>query len=267
MPAPVCSSLAFTSLPLAEALARIRALGFTQVELPVRCDQVWPGHLDAQDLMDAPDAGDAVATTLATSGLTLSGVGYEGRKDQPLTGELPRFSALASLVARMGGRTITVFLYDDGAVPSQVRYPALLAVAREHGLQLLVETHLGTATADPVRALELTRELDLRLCLDASHYVVQGFLLAAWAPLLASVDTVQVRRCLPGSIQLAGPRQADEVDLAVLLPSGFTGAVVIEYIDLNDGPASACWDATIAEVRTTLVRAAAQADRIAATHG
>jgi sugar phosphate isomerase/epimerase len=249
-----CSSLAFTSLPMAEALDRMQRLGFTRWEIPVRCDGVWPGHLDADMLLRNRGATAELTAVIRSSGLQLDSAGYEGRHDTPLADELPRVRALASWLADLGAQRLTVFLYNHGAAPLTMRYAALLAIATNHGLDLCVETHLGTALANPERALALIRDLGLRLCLDASHYVVQGLAPATWAALLPAVAAVQIRRCSPLAMQLDGPPDPHEVPLPFLLPANLSSIPVIEYIDQHDGPDSAHWDAAIRGLRQSLLQ-------------
>jgi sugar phosphate isomerase/epimerase len=225
---PACSTLAFTGLPLPGALARIRALGFTAAELVVRGDGVWPGHLDPVRLAADPGYGRGAAAALAESGLALASAGCEQAMDLALAEECRRIRALAAWLAAAGARLLTVLVYDHD---HGNRWRELDAIARDHGLVLAAETHLGTATAIPAAAVAVAARRGLRLTLDASHYIGQGFTPPDWAPLLDRVVAVQVRHCRPGELQEPAAGVAAIRDrLPDLMPRGFAGPVVCEQI-------------------------------------
>ncbi len=242
-----CSTLAFTHVPLADALARIRTLGFTAAELVVRGDNVWPGHLDPARLADDAGYGRAALAVQQASGLALASAGCEQASDLPLAEEKRRIAALAAWLAEAGARTLTVFVYERD--PTQ-RWRELDAIASAHGLVLAAETHLGTATATPAAAAAVAADRDLRLTLDASHYIGQGFGPADWAPLLPRVVAVQVRHCRPGELQEASmDASAIAARLAELVPTGFTGTVVCEQIA---NPGDQDWSRQLALTRRVL---------------
>lgn len=246
---PACSTLAFTRLPLAQALERIRAIGFAAIELVVRGDGVWPGHLDPVRLAADPGYGRAVLEAVRASGLALRSAGCEQARDLTLAEERRRIVALAAWLAGAGAALLTVFVYDRD---HPQRWRELAAIAAAHGLDLAAETHLGTATATPAAALAVARERGLHLTLDASHYIGQGFRPADWASLLPLVAAVQVRHCRPGELQEPSRDEAAvAARLADLVPAGFAGPLVCEQID---NPGDSDWSGQLALTRRLLVR-------------
>ena len=244
MPRVACSTLAFTHLPLAEALTRIRALGFAAAELVVRGDGVWPGPLDPARLADDQGYGREQLGIVRASGLRLTSAGCHHARDLGLAEERRRAAALAPWLAEAGATLLTEFVYDHD---DPRRWRELAAIAADHGLALAAETHLGTATATPAAAGAVAAARDLRLTLDASHYIGQGFTPADWAPLLPRVVAVQVRHCRPGELQEScDDPGAIATRLDDLIPTGFAGPVVCEQIAQ---PGAADWAAQLAVMR------------------
>jgi hypothetical protein len=91
---------------------------------------------------------------------------------------------------------------------------------------------------------------DLRLTLDASHYVGQGYAPADWSALLPRVVAVQVRHCRPGELQEpARDEAAIAARLPDLIPVGFPGPVVCEQIA---NPGDPDWSDQLAHTRRVL---------------
>ncbi len=247
MRTPACSTLAFTHLPLAEALDRIRVLGFAAAELVVRGDGVWPGHLDPARLADDQGYGRDLLGIVRASGLRLPSAGCHHARDLGWAEERRRALALAPWLAEAGATLLTEFVYDHD---DPRRWRELAAIAADHGLVLAAETHLGTATATPAAVCAVAAVRDLRLTLDASHYIGQGFTPADWAPLLPRVVAVQVRHCRPGELQeTSDDPRAIAARLDDLIPPGFAGPVVCEQIAQPGAPD---WTAQLAVTRAVL---------------
>nr|MBA3847851.1 hypothetical protein [Planctomycetota bacterium] len=150
MPRIACSTLHLTHRPLVDALEHIAALGFTAWELPIRGDGVWLGHVDPGQLLKDPAHRAMVHAAAARfPGLRCVGAGFEIAHDAPLARECEHFTAACALLRDLGASGIGIFLFDGQAVASSERHAALRSIAVAHGLELSVETHLGTATQDP----------------------------------------------------------------------------------------------------------------------
>jgi sugar phosphate isomerase/epimerase len=227
-----CSTLSFTHRPLAEALGTIAKLGFSGWELPIRGDKVHLGHIDPDVLIADPACAAGVRTAQAVfPQLRCLGAGFELSRKSPLDREVKLFDACCALLAELKAPAVTVFLFDDGAAPCVERYRALKQAAQARGLRLQVETHVSTATANPERALELCKELDLALTLDASHYLRQNYGIADIVPLAPFVRHVQIRGCNPGILECPTDGKAERALHDAILPSTYAGDVVVEYIN------------------------------------
>lgn len=239
-PVIAASTLAYTQQSLDRALARLVGHGFTTVELPARGDGVWPGHIDPQALAEDTSVGAQLSASLQAAGVQLASVGVEHAADLPLAREYQRVRALAAWMAEQGAQHLTVFAYP--ADHAAERWRELRAIASDHGLSIGVETHLGTATANPADAIALAEALDLTITLDASHYVGQGYQPDDWHALEARVRAVQVRHCQAGELQqpisAVDNGSADQLaaSLARLIPDGYSGTIVCEQIDHPGGP-------------------------------
>jgi sugar phosphate isomerase/epimerase len=244
-----CSTLHHTHRPIEEALYRIRAHGFTGWELPFRADGVHLGHIDPDRLEADPDLARRFLAAQAVCGLPCTGGGFECARSRPLDRELAVFLPACRLLAELGAPSVTVFLFDDGVAPTAIRLPALRAVARSHGLDILVETHLHTATQDPARALALCREYDLRLNADPSHYLFQGIAPQEFAALAPWIAAVQIRGAAPGLIEAPVDAPAARDLIASLLPCLPRHPVLwcVEYIDRQTD-----WEPSVAALRQAL---------------
>ena len=247
-----CSTLAWTYLGLGDALQQIADLGFTQFELVVRGDGVWPGHVDPARLADDPSYATELTDSIAQSGLRCISAGVEHAKTISLVDECRRMQAVVDLIAPLGARVITAFVYD---VPEAAqRWQALRAIVEAAGMTLAAETHLGSATQDPKRAIELAAAFNLDITLDASHYIGQGYVPTDWAALCPRVKAVQLRYCVKGNLQ----EPTDDIDdatisqrFAQLIPAGYTGPIICEQIA---NPKDPIWFDQIARTRGLLLR-------------
>jgi sugar phosphate isomerase/epimerase len=198
------------------------------VELVIRGDGVWPGHVDPQRLADDPAYAAELSAVITAAGLPLWSAGCEMAADLAVDEELRRHRVLMPWLAQLGVRVLTIFVYDHD---HPRRWPALDAIAQGCGLVLAAETHLGTALAQPEEAIRVAEERNLRITLDASHYVGQGFTRADWADLESWIVAVQVRHCRVGELQ------EPSTDITVLsssfgqlIPPTYMGPVVCEQI-------------------------------------
>ncbi|MFW6217442.1 MAG: sugar phosphate isomerase/epimerase family protein [Verrucomicrobiota bacterium] len=220
----VCSSLAFTHCALPEALRAISDLGFSGAELAVRGDGVWPGHVDADALLQAPGKiSREIQAAMDSSGVQISSAGFHVSDRHPLQAELERFNATCELVASVGGKAISVFLLASVDATAEARYAAFAHAAEASGVRLFVETHRNTLTENPQDALRWAQQLGARLNLDYDHYRSQGYGFADYEPLLPFVGMMQIR-------EAEEPRLEDHC--LPILGAGFSGQITLEHLQM-----------------------------------
>lgn len=234
----ICSTITLRHLPLAEALARISALGFTEIDLgalPGVCDHV-PYLLDDAAVVE-------VATTVRASGLTVRSVNADiGDLNRPLTEaeQQARFEHADKLIALCLAIDATALVLPNGAQDHEpivdlgadldLVAAQLLAVqerCRAVGLQLWVEApHFFRVCFDLERTAQLLRRLpeSIGVICDVSHIVASGSTPPVFVELAGSrISHVHIRDAEPGYIHHSVGR--GQVDF----PSTVEALTAIDY--------------------------------------
>ncbi len=229
-----CSTLCFTQLSLADALARSAALGFRYVDLGV---QAW-AHVSAPELVssgehfaaslraDAANAGVAVCTM---------NVGLERDADQTLAEQTAAVSALAASLD-LTAICINAPANDVTLADAVAELTPLADIAARHGVMLCLETHVNCLTETPPVAAQLAGAVpNLGLALDPSHFYGgpwQGKDISAAYP---HTHIVHLRDATISPPALKVPAGTGDVDFAGMLRSlaeqGYAGPLAVEYID------------------------------------
>lgn len=166
-----CSTLAFTRYDLEEALRGMMELGYSRAELAVQ-----PGsrHLTSDQICQ--HFSDTLEHLRSLHGIAIAAFLVE-MESLELALWQRRFPEICRLANLLGVVTITVAAAPRGSSwPQEVeRLRKLVSWAFPYGVVVCVETRMGTLTETPEAAIELCRCVpNLRLTLDASHYVCQG---------------------------------------------------------------------------------------------
>ena len=111
-----------------------------------------------------------------------------------------------------------------------------LDAARERGVRLSVEAHLGSVAPTPTRALELLERVPgLELTLDYSHFVYQGIAEAEVEALAAFARHCHMRGARKSRMQ--APLRESTIDfermIDVLSEAGYEGFLGLEYVWLD----------------------------------
>ncbi len=235
------STLTFSRGGLAEALAQVAEIGFTEIELAAI--EGWAHVSPARLAEDPPGELGRVRQELERHGMRVVAINSGLGGGPPAQREV-RGRAVLDLAGRLGAGVVT--LPPAGLRAENVRERsgeelALLArlvdAARAAGVVLAVEGHMGGVTEDPASAAALCRAVPgLGLTLDPSHYWAGSAQGQGWevvAPHVAHVHLRDAGRGGWGQIQLAPG--TGEVDfprvLDVLAQAGYRGAFSEEYID------------------------------------
>ena len=241
----ICSTITLRHLPLAEALAEIGRLGFTEIDLgalPGVCDHV-PYVLD-------DEAVAAVADTVRASGLTVRSVNADvGDLNRPLTEDeqAARFAHVDRLIALCRAIGATGLVLPNGAqdhepivdldgdlelVVSQLA--AIEERTRAAGLQLWVEApHFFRLCYDLDRTARLLDRLPptIGVICDVSHIVASGSTPPTFVELAGDrITHVHIRDAEPGYIHHSvGRGQVDfPATVAALRAIDYQGRFALE---------------------------------------
>jgi len=246
-----CSSLTFNALPLDEACRRVRALGFTAIDLGM-FDQPGLGHVTpAETAEHLLEVEERIQAATAAAGVTVAAIAADADAGDPQEGQR-RMAAVGLMAHRLGARALTVMVGDATVDEAVAQLAPVHEVGVRYGVVVAVETVSGTITGRPKAAAELLARIPgLRLTLDPSHLVVQGQTLEDWRHLMASVAHVHLRDAGPGNREkLQVPWGSGGVKLAELLrlldAGDYEGWITVEYADpvllpgtVTDAPAEA----------------------------
>lgn len=241
----ICSTITLRHLPLDEALAEIRRLGFTEIDLgalPGVCDHV-PYVLD-----DAAVA--AVAATVRASGLTVRSVNADvGDLNRPLgeDQQVARFAHVDRLIALCRAIGSTGLVLPNGALDHQpivsleadldlvaAQLAAIEQRTRAAGLRLWVEApHYFRLCHDLDRTALLLDRLPpgIGVICDVSHIVASGSTPPAFVELAGDrISHVHIRDAEPGYIHHSvGRGQVDfPAAVAALRAIGYQGRFALE---------------------------------------
>lgn len=236
-----CSTISFRHQKLAEALATISGLGFTEIDLgalPGVCDHV-PYVLD-----DA--AVEEVAKTVLESGLTVRSINGD-IGDLNVEGSEQRERHLRNLVDLAVATGAHAVVLPCGAIDHTpiadlatdiatvaAELAAASTIARQHGVEIWVESlHFFRLCFDLERAQLLADQLDpgVGIVMDFSHIVASGGEPADFVTRFRPrIVHVHIRDAVPGNINLSvGNGHVDFADgLKSLANAGYTGHFALE---------------------------------------
>jgi sugar phosphate isomerase/epimerase len=253
---------------LDHALARLRELGFDEVDLIVI--ESW-GLVSLDGLVnDFEREASRVEGLLAKHGLRAVSVNaaftpdLHNRADAAgNTARLAEVRAVARLMSRLGiqiGAHYPGHLADwkndaDGVWrDTMASLREIQSVTADFpGLRLAPELHYQTPFESPAAARRLLREFPgLPYTYEPSHFIVQGIDWRETGDLLDGAAHVHLRGCAPGRLQ-APPAEAEEAlrwVLTRLKARNFRGMISIEYLPEADFPV----EQAIAELRAEIHR-------------
>jgi sugar phosphate isomerase/epimerase len=220
-----CSSLLFSTLPLEEACAGIRTLGFGHIDLAVH--EGW-AHLNPSAVAADPE-GSAARARLAAGDLQV--LSLNAGRQHP--------EATVRLAAELGVPVVTLPSARAGT-PLQAEAEALaplVELGRRLGVGVTVETHTDQLTEEVLVAVRLCEEVPgLGLTLDPSHYVSGPNAGREFGAVYPYVRHVHVRDAgrggWPANHREFGRGQVPWASvLAGLRSVGYDEGIVIEYID------------------------------------
>ncbi|MGH2460675.1 MAG: sugar phosphate isomerase/epimerase family protein [Chloroflexota bacterium] len=244
-----CTSLSFPTLSFASAAKVIALLGIPNLDVGAHeggC-HVQPSQVEAN-----PEATiESIRRAIGEAGVGVSdffptfGEGFRGRPVNTLSASerdanLRRFRAIVKVSRAIGAKGITLLpgvIWDDvGPERSFARsvdgLRLLVPIAHDAGLRLSVECHLESVAESPERALELVDAVPgLKLTLDYSHFVAQGYRPEDVHPLVPRAGHFHARQARDGALQSS--RRDGTLDFSDIVrrlkAADYPGDLCLEY--------------------------------------
>jgi sugar phosphate isomerase/epimerase len=154
------------------------------------------------------------------------------------------FGDLLELAARLRSPGMTILPgidwedepHDESLARAAGELGRRVEQARDRGVRLSVEPHLGSVASTPERALDLLeRTPGLELTLDYSHFVYQGIPEGEVEPLAAHARHYHVRGARKGRMQAPLRKSATDFERMVdtARAAGYDGFLGLEYVWLD----------------------------------
>lgn len=241
-----CATTAFSKLPLEAALAAVRELGFTRVDL--LAVEGW-AHLMPSDLVKNYDAATArVDSALRANHLSLASIniGFTPKlHDRSSEAIVTRCSQARAMVRFMLQHHVTVATIQPRERAHDRPFEAVLAdsaeslneivdIAEGTGITFALECHSGSVAESLTSALELLHMVPgLKVDYDPSHLVMHEIELEDSEPLLNKAAVIHLRDAAPGQMQTAFGEGTTDFDwlLRRIKAMRFKGDVIVEYLD------------------------------------
>ncbi|GGH84641.1 sugar phosphate isomerase/epimerase [Pullulanibacillus pueri] len=232
------STLTCSEQPVTMALEKVAALDFTWIDLGILND--WTDINPNRLVKDFERTIVPIEQKLKEKGLHVASInsGFGAKPFKYAIEE--QCLALCQAAKRLHSRTGVTLpsgMLNEGWGTGLEILETAYKVFKSQGVDLMVETHCDHFTEtihDTLRLLE--RFPGLKLTLDASHYLVQGYGPKDWKVLLPWMSHCHVRPCGNQGFDTIQVELADAIPLAFQWPDlmvdyGYTGLFTFEIID------------------------------------
>jgi len=244
-----CTSFSFPLLSFADAAKVIALIGIPNLDVGAHeggC-HVQPSEVEAN-----PSASiESIRRAVDDAGLGISdffptfGHGFRDRPVNTLNpaereANVRRFRAIVEVSKAIGAKGITLLpgvIWDEvgperSFEQSVSELRRLVPIANDAGLRLSVECHLESVAEPPEKAVELIQAVPgLKLTLDYSHFVANGYKPEDVHPLIPHAGHFHARQARDGYLQSSHwDGTLDFPDIARrLTAAGYSGDVCLEY--------------------------------------
>ena len=232
------STFLFAGLPLADALKRVRSLGFTRAELSIHYKSAW-GHLLPDMVHGEPEkALGTVKNAENESGVKI--VAVAAHFDPLAQAERGQFEAVCALARGLEASLVSIVANQPSEWLAANTLKDHVSIARGNGLRLAVETFRPSVRPDPQSVMRLVEQVrDLKLTLDTGHLISNGHAQESWLPLFPHVGHVHVKDSGAGLdfVQMRVGEGVLDVGflLSNLVKAGYRGELVVEYVGPREG--------------------------------
>jgi sugar phosphate isomerase/epimerase len=228
-----CSTIAFTGMPLGDAFARIRSLGFAHVDLSVHHAPGW-GHFQAEDIRGNQDLVlEELLRAREASGVGVAAINLN--LDPGFSAERGQFESACLFAVRAGAPVVSLVPSRRNEAVERHRLADHLAIATRYGVVLAVEFHDPSVMREMRSALDFARDMPgLRITLDTGHLIHVGTPQSEWGPLYPHVRHVHVKDAGRGLGLAQTPVGKGDLNVPLLVSdlkaAGYDGALSVEYI-------------------------------------
>jgi len=245
-----CATGIHTKLPLSETLDRIKALGFSYVD--IFAFENW-AHVNPSEIeKDSAGEGARVKQMLderALSCVALNGGFYAKRgtitrSDEEHAANQITLAAMCDFANILGAKIITIGagtidpeLGLEGTIAHAAsRLSDLAEVTASKGITLGIETHFGQFVENPDLAHALIQaSTGVSITYDPSHFIAAEYPIETSLKLLPMTKHVHLRNARPGSYQETMEKGLLDASWMIdqIVESGYDGVVALEYIEDN----------------------------------
>jgi sugar phosphate isomerase/epimerase len=245
-----CRNDSFPMLPHDQAVDFIAALGFDAADLMVignrpllPVDEIladpryWAGLFGERLRRNELELGDVFAIPWSDFATMAPNALDDGGRRRGVA----FFEQALALVEALGGTGLTILpgidwpgeRHEDSLARAAEELQRRAIRAKERGIRLSIEPHVGSVCESPADTLELCRMApDLELTLDYGHFLANRFEENDVEPLLPYARSVHARGAAPGRLQVPLKRNTLDFPRLVhrLVEQDYRGCLLVEYL-------------------------------------
>jgi len=244
-----CTSFSFPLLSFEDAAKVIALIGIPKIDIGAHQGGC---HIQPSEIEENPqEVADRINRAVGAAGLRVSDLFAtfgEGFRDRPVNSLIAsereanqkRMRALVKTAKAIGAGGISLLpgvpwdeIGQEKSFDLSVReLTRLVPIAHDAGLRFSVEAHLDSVAETPELALELVQRVPgLKLTLDYSHFIANGYEPEDVHPLVPHAGHFHARQCRRGQLQESHRNGVlDFADIVARLKAArYPGDICIEY--------------------------------------
>lgn len=237
------TSWSFPACTLEECWGITRALGISHIDLGL----LHRASLDRNLVLNDPMAAATKVKEISISVANLYWLFGDTPHDRPLSDSKAHDQNMADLASVLKFAEVldipTLFLLPGVSKPGQSESEliassakalrSMVPMAKNHGVELSVEPHVGGLLKNPDTCLQFLDAVpELKLTLDYAHFACMGFTQNEIDPLARHAAHVHMRQARPGALQakMAEGTLDFVAMIETLRTANFDGFISIEYV-------------------------------------
>lgn len=245
-----CADYSWPKLTHDTALALIRGMGFTHVDLGAFYDAT---HIKPEEIIKDVDGSVKHAADLLEKYelevgdvFLIPGIDFETRApnnqhpDQ-IADAINMFTKICEFTSKLGGSGVTVLPgnprdgeHAEEAIGRSVKtLKNYVGIADSFGLEVSFEPHNKSCTPSPALAAQLVELVDgLKITLDSGHFEYANHPVSSYGDMFKHVRHVQLRGAASGNMQAIFPENTTDFAMMIdkLFAGGYEGGFACEYV-------------------------------------